>query len=397
MSKVVIQKVAISLVLLTGVAGFIPRASAQGDGIYADFNTSMGSFTCRLEYALAPKTVANFIGLATGQRAWLDGATGRVITKAFYNGLTFHRVVTNFVIQSGSPGGLRDGGPGYAFVDEFSPSLRHNSFGVLSMANSGPDSNGSQFFLTAANRPELNDVYSAFGRLVGGSNVVYAINRVPTDANERPLTNVVIHSVNIRRVGAAAQAFDIHAQNLPLVTNLLVSISTQGTNVSLAFSNRQFTDNRLYTSTNLTQWSGSELGIEISAQLSNSISRGANEPQQFFRMAQVQYPASTLAPRNVLGRTLTLNFSGGETLVVTFNSSGAGTFTLNGSPGNVTDYDWLQEPYRGFLSPIIYSNVDPMVLRLDFQTGTSGTFAGNIYLFGIFPDPVSGTFGLAGP
>jgi hypothetical protein len=241
----------------------------------------------------------------------------------------------------------------------------------------------------------LNDVHSVFGRLVGGSNVVYAINRVPTDASEKPLTNVVIHSVNIRRIGAAAQAFDIHAHNLPVVTNVPMTISRLSTNVQLTFSNRLYADNRLYTSTNLTQWLGSELGIEVSSPLPTSVSRSASEPQQFFRMVQVQYPASTLSPKNVLGRTLTLNFNGGGTLIVAFNNTGTGTYTLNGSPGTVTDYDWFQEPYRGFLSPIIYSDVDPMVLRLDFQTETSGSFAGNVYLFGVFPSSVSGGFTLA--
>jgi cyclophilin family peptidyl-prolyl cis-trans isomerase len=379
------------------MSGIAPRGLAQGDGIYADFNTSMGSFTCRLEYAVAPRAVANFIGLATGQRAWLDVPKGRVIANAFYNGLTFHRTVTNFVIQGGSPNGLGTDGPGYAFVDEFSPSLRHDGFGVLSMANSGPDSNGSQFFLTVTNRPDLNDVHTVFGRLVGGSNVVYAINRVPTDANEKPLTNVVIHSVNIRRVGAAAQAFDIHAQNLPVVTNLLLAISKSGANVNLTFSNRLYSDNRLYSSTNFTDWSGMKLGIEVFNPMPSIIGLGASAPSQFFRMVQVQYPDSTLAPKNVLGRTLTLNFDAGGTLIVAFDSSGTGTYTLNGTPGTVTDYDWFQDPYRGFLSPILYSGVDPMVLRLDFQTTTAGTFAGTVYLFGVIPSAVSGSFALSQP
>src|SRR4030095_14635106 len=119
-----------------------PSALGQ-NGIFADFTTSMGSFTCRLEYATSPKAVANFIGLATGPRPWLDLPTGVARTNAFYNGLLFHRVVAGFIIQAGSPNGQGTDGPGYAFPDEFSPTLRFSGPGVLAIANSGTNSNGS--------------------------------------------------------------------------------------------------------------------------------------------------------------------------------------------------------------------------------------------------------------
>ena len=210
---------AVSLFMASG-----SRALAQANGIYADFTTSMGSFTCKLEYAIAPKAVANFIGLATGQRPWLDLPTGRARTNAFYNGLLFHRVVANFVIQAGSPNGQGTDGPGYVVPDEISPSLRFTNTGILAMANSGTNSNGSQFFITVTNTSFLNDGYTIFGELAGGTNVVIAISKVATDSNDKPLTNVVIQSVGIRRVGTAAQAFDINAQNLPGVTNHELSI-----------------------------------------------------------------------------------------------------------------------------------------------------------------------------
>src|SRR5262245_12107619 len=129
----------------------VSSATAQyTNGIYAEFNTSMGSYTCRLEHALAPKAVANFIGLATGQRAWLDLPSGLVHTNPFYNGTTYHRVIAGFMNQGGSRNALGTDGPGYQFVDEFAISLRHDGFGVLSMANAGPDSNGSQYFITVS-------------------------------------------------------------------------------------------------------------------------------------------------------------------------------------------------------------------------------------------------------
>src|ERR1039457_4522732 len=127
-----VARSAISAVL--GLSTLI--AAGQANGIFADFTTSMGSFTCQLDYTNAPKTAANFIGLATGQQEWLDLPTGRVRTNTFYNGLTFHRVIAGFMNQGGSPNGLGTDGPGYVFTDEFSPQLVFDRFGGLAMAKS---------------------------------------------------------------------------------------------------------------------------------------------------------------------------------------------------------------------------------------------------------------------
>jgi hypothetical protein len=280
-------------------------------------------------------------------------------------------------------------------MDEFSPSLRHDSFGVLSSANSGPDSNGAQYFVTVAPTPWLDDVHTVFGKLYGGSNVVYAINHVATGANNKPLTNVVVQGVNIRRIGPAAQAFDLNAQGLPLVTNLCLKIAAVGADVSLTFSNRLYADNRLYASSDLTSWTGAELGIEIAAPVSNAITRSAGLGSQFFRMAQVQYPSSTLAPKSLLSRTLTLNFNGSQwgTITITFNSSGGGSYTDSLGPGGtMTSYVWAQQPYRGFPSPINLSGLAPLYLRLDFTSGSAGTISGQWY-----GSVMSGGFTLTGP
>jgi peptidyl-prolyl cis-trans isomerase A (cyclophilin A) len=354
----------------------------------------MGSFTCRLEYATSPKAVANFIGLATGQRRWLDLPTGVARTNAFYNGLLFHRVVAGFIIQAGSPNAQGNDGPGYAFPDEFSPTLRFNGPGVLAMANSGTNSNGSQFFITVASTPFLNDVHTIFGSLTGGTNVVIAISQVATNANSRPLTNVVIQNVSIRRVGTAAQAFDINTQNLPLVTNLLPKISNNGQQVAISFSNRLFADNRLYSSTNLSTWTSQLLGIENSLPVPSTLAIIRDAPTKFFSVAQINYASSTFAPKTLMNRTLIFSFNTGFAGVITnnFDSAGGGIYFYksgtNSSQG-LTAYSWIQQPYRGYLSPILYSGELPvMALRLNF-TGTSG---------GIFdgtasPDSrVSGTF-----
>jgi cyclophilin family peptidyl-prolyl cis-trans isomerase len=359
----------------------VGRVAAQTDGIFAEFNTSMGSFTCRVEYAKAPKASANFIGLATGQRAWLDLPLGLVKTQAFYNGLTFHRVIAGFMNQGGSPNGQGTDGPGYSFVDEFDSTLRHDEFGVLSMANSGPDSNGSQFFVTAGPTPWLNDVHTIFGKLVGGSNVVYAINHVVTDANNKPLTNVLLQSVVIRRVGAAAQAFDIHAQGLPDVNGLPSAIQHNGTNVTLSFSNSLNRDNRLYGSTNLSTWTGTKLGIETASPVPGGLILIPAAPQRFYRMAQISYPDSLYVPRNVVNRAITLNFSATYgTIVLQPNGVGSGVYTQNGGPTNaILSYSWIQDPYRGRLNPIYFAGVNPMVLHLDYDSPNAGTFKGMAY------------------
>ncbi len=399
MNMLCFRRGAIRLALVALYAGFSTSGFAQyTNGIYAEFNTSLGSYTCRLEYVLAPKACANFIGLATGQRAWLDLPRGVVRTNPFYNGTTFHRVIAGFMNQGGSPNGLGTDGPGYSFEDEFSPSLRHDGFGVLSMANSGPDSNGSQYFITVSAQPGLNDVHSVFGRLQGGSNVVYAINHVVTGASDKPLTNVVVEGINIRRIGGAAQAFDINAQGLPLVTNLKLQIAKDGANISLSFSNRVYADNRLYVSSDLTSWTGTELGIEITAPVSNSLARGAGAASQFFRMAQVQYPTSTFAPRNLYDRVLTLNFSGGGgTFTINFNSAGGGNYTWTQGASGTLSYAWQQSPYRGRLSPVSFSAFVPMFLRLDFASTSAGGFSGVAYPnypFTLGAFSVSGSFGI---
>lgn len=390
------------LIAVAALLIFAFRSPAQyTNGIYAEFNTSMGSFTCRLEYALAPKTVANFIGFATGERAWLSETSGVVRTAPLYNGVIFHRVISNFMNQAGSPTGLGNGGPGYQFVDEFTPSLRHNGFGVLSMANSGPDSNGSQFFITVSSQSQLNDVHSVFGRLYGGSNVVFSINRVATDSNDRPLTNVVLNGVAIRRVGAAAQAFNIHTNGLPLVTNLNLRIARAGTNVSLTFSNRIDSDNRLFTSAGLTSWVQSLMGVETTFPLTNAIHRSGSAARQFYRMAQVHYATPLYPPRLVSGRTLNITFTNGASgvLVVAFNSSGAGTYTYNGSStGSVLGYNWIQDPYNGKLLPIAFAGALEldMGLTLNFDRATAGGVKGTVYPYfypnTLFSYPVAGSF-----
>ena len=167
-------------------------------GLYAAINTSMGSIVCKLFEKEAPLTVANFVGLARGAKEWTDPKTGEKLKRPLYNGTIFHRVIPKFMIQGGDPLGNGTGGPGYEFRDEFHPSLKFDQPGRLAMANSGPNTNGSQFFIAEVPTPHLNNLHTIFGQVVEGQELVTQIANVPK-AGERPRTPVVIKNIRIQR------------------------------------------------------------------------------------------------------------------------------------------------------------------------------------------------------
>jgi peptidyl-prolyl cis-trans isomerase A (cyclophilin A) len=168
--------------------------------LLAHFTTSEGKFTIQLFDQEAPKTVENFVGLAEGTKEWTDPRTGRKGTAPYYNGTVFHRVIDAFMIQGGDPLGQGTGGPGYKFADEFSPKRRHAKAGVLSMANSGPNTNGGQFFITLVPTPWLDDKHSVFGEVTEGMDVINKIGKTPTSKpGDRPLKPITVESVTIER------------------------------------------------------------------------------------------------------------------------------------------------------------------------------------------------------
>jgi peptidyl-prolyl cis-trans isomerase A (cyclophilin A) len=167
--------------------------------LHAQFETTLGNFTVELFEAQAPKTVANFAGLAEGTKEWIHPGTKEKCQKPFYDGIIFHRVIRGFVIQGGDPLGQGYGGPGYQFEDEFHPDLRHDRAGILSMANAGPHTNGSQFFITLGPTPHLDRRHAIFGAVTEGMDVIEKIGAVATGANDRPKTPVVMNSVKIVR------------------------------------------------------------------------------------------------------------------------------------------------------------------------------------------------------
>jgi peptidylprolyl isomerase len=164
------------------------------DGMYAEFDTSKGKILCLLEFEKTPLTVANFVGLAEGTKEL--GAGQGTSGHKFYDGLSFHRVIPDFMIQGGCPLGTGTGGPGYTFPDEIDPTLKHTGPGILSMANAGPGTNGSQFFITHVPTPWLDGKHTVFGHVVEGQDVVNAIEGGDT-----------INSLTIIRVGEAAKTF----------------------------------------------------------------------------------------------------------------------------------------------------------------------------------------------
>lgn len=175
----------------------------KGKNMTAIFETSLGTFKVKLFPDKAPKTVENFVGLAEGTKEWTDPKSGKKEKKPLYNGTVFHRVIKDFMIQGGDPLGNGTGGPGYKFEDEFklSPDLKHTKPGILSMANAGPNTNGSQFFVTVVPTPWLDQKHTIFGEVVEGMDVVMKISttKVHSSTDTRPVEAVTLKSVKIER------------------------------------------------------------------------------------------------------------------------------------------------------------------------------------------------------
>lgn len=176
-----------------------------GDGLFADIETTKGHIVVKLNYKEVPTTVANFVTLAEGKNNFVKV---EYKGKPFYNGTIFHRVIDGFMIQGGDPTGTGMGDPGYRFEDEFVPSLRHNKKGILSMANSGPNTNGSQFFITQVPTPHLDGRHTVFGETVKGEEVIDAIAKAPRNGQDRPNKDIKIKNITIVANGKDAEKFD---------------------------------------------------------------------------------------------------------------------------------------------------------------------------------------------
>ena len=188
--------------MLSSSAVFAQELEDLDPGLYAHFETTAGEFTIELFHEKAPETVGNFVNLATGRQDWRHPVTGEVHAgKPYYEGIIFHRVITGFMIQTGDPSGTGTGGPGYTIADEFGDGLRHSREGMVSMANRGPNTGSSQFFITLAATRHLDGKHAIFGRVIKGLGVIRKIGRVQTHRRtNKPVRDITINKVRILRV-----------------------------------------------------------------------------------------------------------------------------------------------------------------------------------------------------
>lgn len=249
-----------ALLLISLIAGI--ATAQEAPGLYAVFQTNQGEFTCQLYYRRAPRTVANFIRLAEGTQPWLDFARARISREPYYDQTTFHRVIKGFVIQGGSPNGQGTDGPGYQFRDELHPELVHDRPGILSMAKqSPPHTNGSQFFVTLAATPWLDNIHSVFGEAIAGLDVIDKIELTATDGGDHPIEPQIIESLKIVRQGPEATAFAaaIPEPPLPAVSPTALSIQRNAAELNIIWPAKVNHEYHALFSSDFTTWSSQRL------------------------------------------------------------------------------------------------------------------------------------------
>ena len=190
---------------LSFAQGKFTTLAMEGKDLYATLQTTQGDIVIRFFAKDAPKTVANFVGLATGEKEFVDPKTGKPTKRPFYDGIIFHRVIPNFMIQGGDPEGTGRGGPGYTFEDEFQSGRGFDKTGLLAMANRGPATNGSQFFITTSNPTYLNNKHTIFGEVISGYENVVKIGEVQKGPMDRPVVDQKIIKVTISEKAPAAK------------------------------------------------------------------------------------------------------------------------------------------------------------------------------------------------
>ena len=342
-------------------------AAGQTNGIFADFSTSLGTFTIRLDEIRAPRAVANFIGLATGQRTWLDPEAGMAVTNEFFAGTRIHGIVKT--VEGGSTnvlairGGLRPvrdpggstafaGDPRYTILQEITNGLSHTN-GVIAMVNTGPHSAGSEFIVLVTNYSAWNGAHTVFGNVVSNMATVQAIAAVATDADGVPVVPVTVSNVVIRRVGATALAFDINAQLLPEPTQTVATLQiTNGSDASLSYGVPAQSEYFVVHTTNLLNPSRSidSVGFNPAAvptTNTNTFVTTSFGSNHFFHAAQVRYPVfSAFQPGSYLHFAAT--WSSGDTyhyFLNMNNSTGRWALVPSGSStysatGDVTSVRW---------------------------------------------------------
>ena len=398
------------------LAALLALASPLSAQITADIDVfengaSLGIITIELDHVKAPVATANFIGLATGKFPWIDSTTGVVRQNTpYYNGIIFHRVIAGFMNQTGSQKGDGSDGPGYNFLDgaEVTNGLNHDDAFVVSMANSGPNSNGSQLFLTAAPAVHLNGIHIVFGKVATGASqtLVTTINNVPVNSNSKPLTDVTIDSITVNYNGVT---FDPCDQGLPIVSVPTLSNTFGPSSTSLDFSQPPGSFFHASYSSDLVNWekSTSYLDGNDGPETSFALPPAAiGNPNQFLATALVTYDdPSFLFPSSLANQTFTADAPNLVTpITFVFDSTGeTAAWTYNGSNGTAT----LYAPFGPYDPSAFGANITLELLNFSLQywqfsktsmdtitpANVSGTHALVVYFSG-GSAPAPGTFTL---
>lgn len=342
-------------------------------------DTPLGQLVLILDHVRAPRVTANFIGLATGEFAWVDPATGTLQQgRPFYDGVIFHRLIHDFMIQGGDPTGTGMQGPGYHFQDQFHPELRHFQY-VVSMANSGPNTNGSQFFITFGESHGLNDKHAVFGWVSDADSQALlqdlkSPDKHPTNAQDRPLTDIVIESVTIENWDP--ETFDIHDPALEVPTvrpeNATLAFEVDGDGVRQPYLEWKAKDLHAYpfSETNdLRNWHGTARHIYMmggNPTYRTPITPAQAEEPRFARTFSVDYTNLPQAPLNVFlpGSTLRLHLQDGRDFNFVFTAPDAnghiGSFWITGDAPNPIVLANNGESHPNLIQPLdVYPKAEP--------------------------------------
>ncbi|MBK1875736.1 peptidylprolyl isomerase [Pelagicoccus mobilis] len=371
------------------------------DGIYALFDTSEGQITTRLFYKEAPISCANFIGLAEGSIILWD-ANGEPIATPFYDGLTLHRAIPDFIVQGGDPLGDGYGGPGYYWPDEVRPDLNHDRPGTLSMANSGPNTNGSQFFFTLEAVPEFDGLYNVFGETIDGLETLESISQLPTTGPANTVSDpdhllespVAINSIQILRIGAEAEAFHYQPHLFPERFPADIELVRQPkTDPKLRVHSLPSARYQVETSEDLENWShagtiagkfdeGDTHDLEITQELHNG------KPAHFKRVSEIYGHLS----RDASGSTLTVTTGEGEeayTETIDFAAEQTATYSVPDLSYDA-DYVWYELSDGRTQVWIYLLGTDSSIPEIQYFLEWTSHNGGYVYIRDATPDYVEG-------
>lgn len=366
------------------------------NGLYAVWSCSYGNVTTRLHYVEAPRTVGNFVGLVEGAQIWVEEETGLPSNGRYYDGIAVNRVadIPERIIQTGSQNGTNSGGgPGYAFPDEFHAELRHDQAGVLSMANSGMNSNGSQVFFTLGPLPGLDDVHSIFGRVIGGLDVLTTIGELPV-IGVKPTPEVLFDRVEIVRVGPDAEVFDPAAQGLPTVRGVDSRLEYTGGELIHMVDTVRPSELLVSSAMEPSSWSQVHTQWHLDNTPPDQYAVGTTLGIGSFATVRVAYPEPVHTPYGVQGARLTATDGSLDIQFGPITSSGTITVAGGTVSGSILQASWRPEAYRARLI-LFHDGFSPrgMDAVYAFTSPNQGVFKGyTIQSNGDKVFPIAGDF-----